>query len=103
LHTKSDAEKAFGGDRISLTFRLIATFLLPIPTTTLEPRYLIYGQGATSKDPDSAQLVPLAGEAVDEVSRVIRAFGEENTRGDSFDWETWYGGGFDVVHLASSE
>jgi hypothetical protein len=103
LHTKSDPEKAFGGDRISLTFRLIVTFLLPTPTTTLEPRYLIYGQGATSKGPDTAQLVPLPGEAVDEVSRVIRAFGEENTRGDSFDWETWYGGGFDVVHLASSE
>ncbi|KAJ2935500.1 hypothetical protein H1R20_g1595, partial [Candolleomyces eurysporus] len=56
-----------------------------------------------SKDKDSAQLVPLPGEAVDEVQRVIRAFGEENTRGDSFDWDTWYGTGFDVVHLASPE
>ncbi|KAF5331972.1 hypothetical protein D9611_008844 [Ephemerocybe angulata] len=121
---KSVEEQAFGGERISLTFRCIATFLVPRSLSMGSPpldvdggevgdseeRFLIYGQGAKSKEVEGAHVVPLPPNKLEEdeerkaveeeVSAVIRAFGEENFRADSFDWEEWYGAGFDVVHFS---
>ncbi|KAJ4399261.1 hypothetical protein N0V91_009541 [Didymella pomorum] len=86
---RSALETAYGGARISLTFRHIATFLDSKET-------VIWGQGATSKDARSAADV-VNGDAA-EASRVVRAFGAENHSHD-FDWDHWYGEGFDVLHL----
>jgi len=116
---KSPAELAFSGNRISLTFRYIATFLIPEPTAGLalpedasdisKMKFKIYGQGAVAKRREDAQDVPpppsvLEGEIKEQVQKevgdVIRAFGEENFRGDSFDWDTWYGRGFNVIHFS---
>jgi alkylated DNA repair dioxygenase AlkB len=85
----SDAEKAFGRQRISLTFRQIATFSNPDSTR-------IWGQGATGKTPDTARPV-LVGDA-SESDRMIRAFGKENAA-SSIVWHDIYGRGFDVLHL----
>jgi nicotinamidase-related amidase/glutathione S-transferase/alkylated DNA repair dioxygenase AlkB len=82
-------ETAYGGNRISLTFRHIATFLDAKET-------VIWGQGATSKDARGAADV-VNGDAT-EAERIIRAFGAEN-HGVGFDWDDWYGDGFDVLHL----
>ncbi|KAF3038397.1 hypothetical protein E8E11_004086 [Didymella keratinophila] len=86
---RSALETAYGGARISLTFRHIATFLDAKET-------VIWGQGATSKDARGAADV-VNGDAV-EASRVVRAFGAENHSND-FNWDEWYGEGFDVLHL----
>lgn len=86
---RSAFETAYGGARISLTFRHIATFLDAKET-------VIWGQGATSKDARGAADV-VNGDAV-EASRIVRAFGAENHSND-FSWEEWYGDGFDVLHL----
>jgi len=85
----TDAEKAFDGQRISLTFRSIATFL-----TAGEGA--IWGQGATCKDKDGAKPV-VNGDAA-ESERLVRAFGAENAA-SSIDWDTVYGEGIDVLHL----
>ena len=87
--TKSAAENAFGGERISLTFRHIGTFLSADQTR-------IWGQGAKGKTREEAGAVVRAGE---QAERLIAAFGEENHR-SVFEWERWYGEGFDVVHFA---
>jgi nicotinamidase-related amidase/alkylated DNA repair dioxygenase AlkB len=83
---KSAEEKAYHGERISLTFRNIGTFIDPDSGT-------IYGQGAVSKQPESAGKV-VHGDAAE----LIRAFGAEN-RETEFDWDGVYGGGFDVVNF----
>ncbi|CAO2655498.1 Nn.00g043010.m01.CDS01 [Neocucurbitaria sp. VM-36] len=89
---RSDAEKAYNGIRISLTFRHIGTFLDAKETT-------IWGQGATSKHQRDAADVIHADAA--ETSRLIRAFSHEN-HSTAFDWATHYGSGFDVLHLSPS-
>jgi nicotinamidase-related amidase/alkylated DNA repair dioxygenase AlkB len=88
---KSMDERAYGGARISLTFRHIGTFLNPAGDT-------IWGQGAVSKIQDQANPV-IHGDPA-ETERLIRAFGEENHAID-FDWDTVYGGGFDVVNFVT--
>jgi nicotinamidase-related amidase/alkylated DNA repair dioxygenase AlkB/glutathione S-transferase len=89
---KSSAEQAFGGERISLTFRHIGTYLNPNTNT-------IWGQGAISKSPDTARTV-IHGEPA-ETERLIRAFGQEN-RATEFDWDAFYGAGFDVVNFVTT-
>lgn len=89
---KSSAEKAFGGERISLTFRHIGTYLNPNTNT-------IWGQGAISKSPETARPV-IHGEPA-ETERLIRAFGQEN-RATEFDWNAFYGVGFDVVNFVTT-
>lgn len=89
---KSLDERAFGGQRISLTFRRIATFVNAQGDT-------IWGQGAVSKDPSQGRPV-IHGDPA-ETERLIRAFGEEN-RSVEFDWEKVYGGGFDAVNFVTS-
>ncbi|KAJ4295599.1 hypothetical protein N0V90_007612 [Kalmusia sp. IMI 367209] len=86
---RSEAENANGGIRISLTFRHIATYLDAKCRT-------IWGQGATVKDQRDACDV-LNGDE-EETERMVRAFSRENHSTD-FDWDEWYGEGFDVLHF----
>ncbi|EPS27149.1 hypothetical protein PDE_02092 [Penicillium oxalicum 114-2] len=90
--TKTPAEQAFGGERISLTFRYIGTYLHP-------GRNTIWGQGAVSKSPDTAR--PVIHGDVSETERLIHAFGQEN-RATEFDWDAFYGAGFDVVNFVTT-
>ncbi|EJD47688.1 hypothetical protein AURDEDRAFT_102383 [Auricularia subglabra TFB-10046 SS5] len=90
--TKSAAERAHGGARISLTFRLIGTFLDKDETR-------MWGQGATAKTRADARPVINGDEHA--AQEMINAFGEENQRAE-FDWDATYGRGFDVLHFKSS-
>lgn len=81
-------ELAFGGARISLTFRQIGTFLD-------KDGLLIWGQGATGKTRADAKPVK---NGASEAEQMIRAFGVENNTPD-FDWDAVYGQGFDVLHF----
>ncbi|KAJ5861889.1 uncharacterized protein N7529_009199 [Penicillium soppii] len=90
--TKSAEEQAFGGQRISLTFRHIGTFIDPVAN-------IIWGQGAVSKTLDQARAV-VHGDPT-ETERLIGAFGQEN-RATEFDWDAVYGGGFDVVNFVTA-
>ncbi|KAK5687247.1 hypothetical protein LTS10_001385 [Elasticomyces elasticus] len=85
----TEAEKAYGGHRISLTFRHIATFLEGGGER-------IWGQGATSKTRAEAGLV--VNDNAAECERLVRAFGAENAA-SSIDWTGVYGNGSDVLHL----
>ncbi|KAH7100274.1 hypothetical protein BKA62DRAFT_707386 [Auriculariales sp. MPI-PUGE-AT-0066] len=87
--TKAPAELAYGGERISLTFRHIGTFLNNGET-------LIWGQGATSKTKDGARSV-INGDA-DKSLALITAFSDEN-QNTEFDWRKSYGAGSDVLHF----
>lgn len=89
---KSVEERAYSGERISLTFRHIGTFLNPTGDT-------IWGQGAVSKHQDKARPV-MHGDAI-ETERLIRAFGQEN-HATEFNWDSVYGGGFDVVNFVTA-
>ncbi|KAJ5120240.1 hypothetical protein N7448_010909 [Penicillium atrosanguineum] len=89
---KSPEELAFGGERISLTFRNIGTFIEPASNT-------IWGQGGVGKTMDLARPV-VYGDPT-ETERLIRSFGQEN-RATEFDWEAVYGGGFDVVNFVTA-
>lgn len=86
---KTPEELAYNGGRISLTFRLIGTYLSA-------DRQLIWGQGATGKSRESAHYV--VHECSTESERMLRAFGLENSLSD-FDWNKYYGGGFNVLHV----
>jgi len=85
---KSEAEQFNNGERISLTFRMIGTFL------TADEK-MIYGQGAQGKTREQARPVIIG---TGEAEKLIKAFGEENQRTD-FDWEANYGIGYDVLHF----
>ncbi|KAI9371316.1 hypothetical protein BJX61DRAFT_34883 [Aspergillus egyptiacus] len=89
---KSAEERAYGGQRISLTFRHIGTFLNPTGDT-------IWGQGAVSKSQHEAH--PVIHGDPEETESLIRAFGEEN-RSIDFDWDAFYGKGFDVVNFVTA-
>ncbi|KKZ64208.1 hypothetical protein EMCG_00104 [[Emmonsia] crescens] len=89
---KTPEELAFGGQRISLTFRHIGTFIHPEAD-------MIWGQGAISKTKETAGKV-IHGTST-ETERMIRAFGQENQRSE-FDWEDHYGHGFDVVNFVTT-
>ena len=88
ITTKSPEEQLEQGNRISLTFRHIGTFLTKDATH-------IWGQGAKSKMKEEAGLVV---EDADEKQRMLYAFGDENQK-PNFEWEAAYGAGFDVLHL----
>ncbi|OJD20936.1 hypothetical protein ACJ73_07728 [Blastomyces percursus] len=89
---KTPEELAYGGERISLTFRHIGTFINPEAGT-------IWGQGAVSKTKNAAGQV-IHGDSP-ETERMIRAFGQENQQSD-FDWEAHYDQGFDVVNFVTT-
>jgi len=87
-HTKSDEERYMNGERISLTFRSIGTFLSADGTR-------IWGQGAVAKSAGEARgVVTDQGE----VEKLIEWFGRENHQSD-FDWQGVYGQGSDVVNF----
>ncbi len=85
---KSEPEKAFDGERISLTFRHIGTFIDTEKTK-------IWGQGARGKTKEQAGDILVGGEAMD---AMVIAFGKENHETE-FDWDKHYGAGFDAVDL----
>ncbi|KAM4065946.1 2OG-Fe(II) oxygenase superfamily protein [Hirsutella rhossiliensis] len=86
---KTTPELAYGGARISLTFRRIATFLD-------RDHAVIWGQGATEKTRAAAR--PVVNGQGPEAVAMLRAFGAEN-HASEFDWDAHYGGGFDVLHI----
>lgn len=88
-----EAEKAFGGQRISLTFRCIATFLS-------QDRTMIWGQGAVGKSKDTARRV-VHGDP-EESQKLVDAFGKENAA-SSIEWKEIYGSGSDVLHLKQQQ
>lgn len=90
---RSDMETAYGGIRISLTFRYIGTFISLGPGNGQK----IWGQGAISKTKGSANA-PINNNHV-ESEKLINAFGKENHDSDDFDWNKVYGNGSDVLHL----
>ncbi|THG96741.1 hypothetical protein EW026_g5136 [Hermanssonia centrifuga] len=87
--TKSDAERFENGERISLTFRNIGTFLSA-------DQARIYGQGAKGKTKEGARPVVRGGS---DAEKLIVAFGNENHQSD-FDWDENYGEGSDVLHFS---
>ena len=89
LHIKSSLEQAQGGERISLTFRHIGTFLSADGTR-------IFGQGARGKTKAEARPVVVG---TGEAEELLAAFGRENHE-SAFDWEEVYGEGFDVLHFS---
>jgi len=88
ITVKSSEEQVEQGNRISLTFRHIGTFLTKDATH-------IWGQGAKNKMEQEAGLIINDAE---ENQRMLNAFGDENQK-PNFDWEAAYGAGFDVLHL----
>lgn len=92
IHSKSAEEQFMNGERISLTFRHIGTFL-----SGDESR--IYGQGARGKFCDAGHAIISGGE---EAAKLLEAFGKENQRSD-FDWQEAYGEGSDVLHFTPRE
>jgi len=89
VQEKSEAELAYDVGRISLTFRLIATFLDRGQTK-------IWGQGAVAKEKKDAHTVINGG--LPQAEKMLWAFGKENHSSD-FDWQEAYGQGFDVLHI----
>ena len=96
LSQKSAEELDFNGERISLTFRHIGTFIEPIKGT-------IWGQGATSKDQRGAKEILIGFEAQKAGEAMIRAFGQENHQSHGFSWEQQYGTGFDVINSITTD
>lgn len=90
---RSTEEKSFGGERISITFRQIGTFM------DLESKR-IWGSGAKQKSKATAGKISTADDA--EMEAMILGFGKENHQSD-FDWDKEYGMGFDVINLVSEK
>ena len=88
-HEKTDDENSFGGERISITFRRIGTFINQDGRT-------IWGTGAKNKRKSQAGRISYEDSA--QMNAMVTAFGKENHQAD-FDWEGVYGSGFDVVNL----
>ncbi|KAJ9663386.1 hypothetical protein H2198_000903 [Neophaeococcomyces mojaviensis] len=90
---KSSEELDYGGERISLTFRHIGTFIDP-------EKQLIWGQGATRKTKADANKILTGAEAERVGEQMIIGFGKENREmNHDFNREEVYGSGFDVVNF----
>lgn len=89
---KNPAELSFHGERISLTFRSIGTFLTP--------EGQVYGQGSRHKTYQALKdsNFTIEGNEGEQVITLLRAFSAENKNHD-FDWDAHYGQGFEIVHL----
>ena len=92
VQEKTEAEKAFGGERISITFRQIGTFID-------NSGKVIWGAGAKGKTMREASEISRDDA---QMEAMICAFGKENHEAD-FDWETEYGSGYDVVNLITKQ
>lgn len=96
LKSAAELSDVTSGERISLTFRHIGTFLSA-------DKSLIWGQGATEKLKENAKPVtPSDAEFREQRINLIKAFSKENNDSD-FDWDAWYGAGSDVLHLEGVE
>lgn len=84
-------ELACGGERISVTFRSIGTWVSADGAR-------IWGQGARGKTVGEAGAVVSGGA---EGEALLAAFGRENAERE-FDWEGVYGAGSDVLHFSSA-
>ncbi|KAJ6116566.1 hypothetical protein N7512_006291 [Penicillium capsulatum] len=80
------------GERISLTFRHIGTYIDPKTNN-------IWGQGAVGKTAETGETVVHGDDG--EIERLIRAFGQEN-RSTEFNWDEVYGKGFNVVNFVTT-
>jgi len=89
---KMAEELAYQGGRISLTFRLIGTYLDKDQT-------MIWGQGAVAKTKEKARTV--INGSTPEAEKMLKAFGKEN-QSTEFDWKASYGDGFDVLHISNT-
>ncbi|KAK0102420.1 hypothetical protein ONS95_006040 [Cadophora gregata] len=89
---KMAEELAYQGGRISLTFRLIGTYLD-------KDQQKIWGQGAVAKTKEKAKAV-INGNTP-EAEMMLKAFGKEN-QSTEFDWKASYGDGFDVLHISNA-
>ena len=118
---KSEAELSFDGQRISITFRTVATWMTPEPSLrtlsatseSMIKNTYIWGQGATRKTrktasdvdsdiPVSVDVMPssLVEKEAASIQQLLIAFSAEN-RLATFDWDTYYGSGFDVIDMKS--
>jgi hypothetical protein len=96
LKSSEEISEATSGERISLTFRRIGTFLSVDETH-------IWGQGATGKTKETATpITSRHPEFRKDRINLIKAFSRENQDSD-FDWDQWYGSGSDVLHLEGVE
>jgi len=77
---EDDDEKSFNGERISFTFRTIATFI--------DQKNNIIGQGAVKNKKDNNN----------EQNLMFKAFSKENNDID-FEWEKYYGNGFGCISI----
>ncbi|KAJ8606945.1 hypothetical protein MRB53_040610 [Persea americana] len=98
---RTEAELAFGGERISLTFRRIGTFLSRRSMSTSDEAHMetIWGQGATSQAKEDAKAVISGVPAAK--SALLVAFSNEN-QSSHLDWHQIYGPGSDVLHLSAA-
>ena len=92
IQLKSPEEQFMNGERISLTFRHIGTFLSGDQSR-------IYGQGGKGKTKEDARPVV---NGTEEAARLLEAFGKENQQSE-FDWDAAYGDGSDVLHFTSRD
>lgn len=90
---KTDEEKAFGGERISITFRQIATFMN-------KKEKIIWGSGAKSESRQKTSKISTMDNA--QMEAMIIAFGKENHNTD-FDWDAEYGCGFNVINMVHEQ
>ncbi|KAK4694706.1 hypothetical protein P7C71_g2917, partial [Lecanoromycetidae sp. Uapishka_2] len=90
---KTEEEKAFSGERISITFRQIGTFMN-------EKKKIIWGSGARQKSKSKAGKIMTKDGT--QMEAMINAFGKEN-HDTEFDWDAEYGQGFDVVNLINEK
>jgi hypothetical protein len=103
---KSSDELAYEGNRISLTFRSIATFAKKLECLGEYdgPEKVIYGQGARRKNkPSDEELISMNCREDDvavqkECLRLLTAFSAENRLAE-FDWPAYYSAGFDAIDI----
>lgn len=92
---KSNAEKAYNGERISLTLRNVATYI--------SKEGMLYGQGACNKVKPALEVgkeVKTKSEKKeDELQQLLYAFSLENRNSD-FNWDESYGKGFDQIDFS---
>lgn len=90
---KAPDELAYEGNRISLTFRRVGTFLTSYGR--------LYGQGARCKAREDLDMCCTDIDSVREAERMIECFGLEN-RSCNVSWDELYSTGFDVLSSSSS-
>lgn len=93
---KTASELAYEEQRISLTFRQIATYM--------DPKGNILGQGARKQSSQTHDVENnSSGISEDDLAlqsrALLKAFSTEN-RSSKFDWDAQYGEGFDVINFS---